>query len=449
MAQLKLATNYVHQSQHATKRSSGHDAARKYEQTMTLGLFTELDLAASSIAAQSKQAAPLSLDIAQSPSGWLNELALWFMVNHALATWRSLIAHYGSAAAAIQASPTDWQSLGVHASHVKRLSDWQTPTSALRQRYQQTLAGLERGDYLLLYEAMPAYPTLLASITDPPPFLFYRGDISALTQPQLAVVGTRKPTPTARKIAASFACELAGTGVWITSGLAYGIDADSHQGALAAGGGRTIAVLGTGVDVCYPSSHQALYDQIVREGGLILSEFLPGTEPLAHHFPRRNRIVSGLSVGVLVVEAALKSGTLITARLAAEQGRDVLVLPGHIANEQAAGCHQLIRDGARLVTSVAEILEDLNLVRNPLLSAQAAGTEAAEPTVSEHAPAADASVPAHLAALLAQLDWTGQSMDRLVDSTGLDIATLSGQLMELELMGLALQVSGRYQRSDR
>ncbi len=409
---------------------------------MTLGLFTEPDLAASDEAtkqaAQAGSADPDTIPELNSPLGWLNELALWHLVNHALATWRSLMSHYPSAAAAVAASPSDWQALGAHSAHVKRLREWHAGGS-VRQRFDQTVQDLARGDYHLLYEAMPAYPALLSTIPDHPPILFYRGDITALSQPQLAMVGTRKPTPSARKIAFGFARELAMQGVWITSGLAYGIDADSHQGALAAGGGRTIAVLGTGIDVCYPTSHQPLYDQIVAAGGLILTEFLPGSEPLAHNFPRRNRIVSGLSLGVLVVEAALKSGTLITARLAAEQGRDVLVLPGHIGNEQAAGCHQLIRDGARLVTSVSDILEDLNLAATLLMPEPvAAAASAIDP---------DPSVPAHLGALLAQLDWDGQSIDRLIDSTGLDIATLSGLLMELELLGHAVQVSGRYQRS--
>jgi DNA processing protein len=398
--------------------------------------------------AQSKQAtksAHLSRHVTKAtalpdhniPQGWLNELALWHLVNHALATWRSLLAHYGSAEVAIQAKPADWQALGAHASHVKRLSEWHAG-GKVKQRYEQTLAGLAHGDYQLLYEASLEYPSLLATIPDSPPILFYRGDLSHLSQPQLAMVGTRKPTPSARKIAFDFARDLAAQGVWVTSGLAYGIDADSHKGALAAGGGRTIAVLGTGVDVCYPASHQPLYDQILAEGGLLLSEFLPGTEPMAHHFPRRNRIVSGLSLGVLVVEAALQSGTLITARLAAEQGRDVLVLPGHIANAQAAGCHQLIRDGARLVTSVADILEDLNLAHTLLMPQ----------TTAAQLPATDSAIPAHLQDLHAALDWNGQSIDCLIDSTGLDIASLSSQLMELELLGFAVQASGRYLRSE-
>ena len=373
--------------------------------------------------------------------GWLNELALWHLVNHSILTWRGLMTHFGNAECAIQASAADWKSLGLHASHIKRLNDWHGQGKEY-QRFEQTIAAMQHGEFHVLYEQMSEYPSLLSKIPDPPPFLFYRGNVQCLHQPQLAMVGTRKPSPSARKIAFEFARELAQSGIWISSGLAQGIDADCHRGALAAGGGRTIAVLGTGIDMCYPTAHQSLYDQIVAEGGLVLTEFLPKTEPLAHHFPRRNRIVSGMSVGVLVVEAALKSGSLITARLAAEQGRDVLVIPGHIANEQVAGCHQLIREGARLVTSVEDILEDLNLSCNPLLAAE---LSASDSEVNQTVLSASPLEP-HLQPLMMHLDWTGQSVDTLVESSGIDVATLSGLLMELELSGLVTQVNGLYQR---
>lgn len=418
---------------------------------MTLALFTddvEFDGSVGNVGSPAKSKsssisiAPI-LSINNFPSqGWLNELALWHLVNHSIVTWRGLIAHFGNAERAMQASAADWKSLGLHASHIKRLNEWHVQGKEY-QRFEQTIAAIQRGEFHVLYEQMPEYPSLLSKITDSPPFLFYRGNVQCLHQPQLAMVGTRKPSPSARKIAFEFARELAKSGIWISSGLAQGIDADCHRGALAAGGGRTIAVLGTGIDMCYPTAHQSLYDQIVAEGGLVLTEFLPKTEPLAHHFPRRNRIVSGMSVGVLVVEAALKSGSLITARLAAEQGRDVLVIPGHIANEQVAGCHQLIREGARLVTSVDDILEDLNLSRNPLLSAEFSTDlrEEDEPHVLSAMP-----VELHLQPLMVHLDWTGQSVDTLVESSGIDVATLSGLLMELELSGLVTQVNGLYQR---
>ncbi len=413
---------------------------------MTLALFADdfgLNESVNDAAKQADLNYSISSPISKKSSqGWLNELALWHLVNHSIVTWRGLIAHFGNAEHAIHASVDDWKSLALHASHIKRLKSWHERGTTY-QHFDQTLSALERGDFQLLFEQMPEYPSLLMKIDDAPPFLFYRGNVQCLHQPQLAMVGTRKPSPSARKIAFEFAKSLAQSGVWISSGLAQGIDADCHRGALAAGGGRTIAVLGTGIDMCYPTAHQTLYDQIVAEGGLVLTEFLPKTEPLAHHFPRRNRIVSGMSVGVLVVEAALKSGSLITARLAAEQGRDVLVIPGHIANEQVAGCHQLIREGARLVTSVEDILEDLNLSRNPLLSNEFSANSSAE--VEQQVSSAEPLEP-HLQPLMVHLDWTGQSIDALVEASGIDVATLSGLLMELELSGLVTQVNGLYQR---
>jgi DNA processing protein len=382
-----------------------------------------------------------SHSVLKNTQSWLNELALWHLVNHSIVTWRGLVAHFGDAEHAIRASVEDWKSLALHASHLKRLKSWHERT-AVYVDFEHTLSAIDLGEFDVLFEQMPEYPSLLSKINDAPPFLFYRGNVQCIHQPQLAMVGTRKPSPSARKVAFEFAKGLAQSGVWIGSGLAHGIDADCHRGALAAGGGRTIAVLGTGIDVCYPTAHQPLFDQIVAEGGLVLTEFLPKTEPLAHHFPRRNRIVSGMSVGVLVVEAALKSGSLITARLAAEQGRDVLVVPGHIANEQVAGCHQLIREGARLVTSVEDILEDLNLPRNPLLA-----TEFSRLSTADEVQASSAvPVESHLQPLMLHLDWTGQSVDVLVESSGMDVATLSGLLMELELSGLVTQVNGLYQR---
>jgi DNA processing protein len=417
---------------------------------MTLALFTdeiECDGSVDNVGKAVNKSSYVSVSSLSSintlsSQGWLNELALWHLVNHSIVTWRGLMTHFGHAEGAIQANVDDWKTLKLHASHIKRFVDWHNQGVEF-QRFEHTIKALQRGDFHLLYEQMPEYPSLLSKIIDPPPFLFYRGNLQCLHQPQLAMVGTRKPSPSARKTAFEFARQLAQSGIWISSGLAQGIDADCHRGALAAGGGRTIAVLGTGIDVCYPAAHQPLYDQIVAEGGLVLTEFLPKTEPLAHHFPRRNRIVSGMSVGVLVVEAALKSGSLITARLAAEQGRDVLVIPGHIANEQVAGCHQLIREGARLVSSVEDIMEDLNLSRNPLLSAEFSTTSTieADQQVSSAVP-----IEAHLQPLMAHLDWTGQSVDALVESSGIDVATLSGLLMELELSGLVTQVNGLYQR---
>ena len=201
------------------------------------------------------------------------------------------------------------------------------------------------------------YPALLATCNDPPPQLFVRGDVNALSLPQIALVGSRKPSVDGRRHARRFAAALVECGYLITSGLALGIDAESHLGALDAGG-RTVAVLGSGLANIQPHSNTALAERIVANGALV-SEFPPATAADPWHFPERNRIISGLAHGVLVVEAAERSGSLITARLAATQGREVFALPGSINNPMARGCHRLIRQGAKLVESCNDILEEL------------------------------------------------------------------------------------------
>ncbi len=203
----------------------------------------------------------------------------------------------------------------------------------------------------------PEYPTLLREIPYPPILLFARGDTAQLKRLLFAIVGSRNPTPAGSENAFEFARYLATSGLSIVSGLAAGVDGKSHEGALRAAG-NTIAVCGTGLDQTYPRRHDTLASSIAANG-LLLSEFFPGTPPLRENFPRRNRIISGLSLGVLVVEAGLRSGSLITARLAAEQGREVFAIPGSIHNPMARGCHLLIRNGAKLVESAFDIIDEL------------------------------------------------------------------------------------------
>lgn len=202
------------------------------------------------------------------------------------------------------------------------------------------------------------YPNFLKQIHSPPLLLYIKGDPSCLSNQQLAIVGSRKPTPAGQKIAFQFAEILASTGLTITSGLAYGIDAACHQGALQSG--KTIAVLGTSLDRVYPTKHHDLFEAISKNAAVV-SELAIGTPPLKENFPLRNRIISGLSLGVLVVEAALKSGSLITAKLALDQNREVFAIPGSIFNQQSQGCHHLIRQGALLVGSPADILSELSI----------------------------------------------------------------------------------------
>ena len=238
-----------------------------------------------------------------------------------------------------------------------------------------------------------AYPRRLRDIAHPPPVLFWRGDISLLQAPYLAIVGARNATPQGLENARAFSAELAANGLGIVSGLALGIDGAAHAGALDADG-ITTAVCATGLDRVYPRQHHALATRIA-ETGLLISEFLPGTAPRPQHFPRRNRLIAGLSLGVLVVEAARESGSLITARLAGEQGREVFAIPGSIHNVMSRGCHALIRQGAKLVETAQDIVEEIGPLLPQQWSAPARGEQDAETAVAQD----DADVRALMAAL--------------------------------------------------
>ncbi len=292
------------------------------------------------------------------------------------------------------------------------------------------LAWVEQEGCTLLAEDNPLYPEPLRQLHDAPPLLFARGDISVLQNPQLAMVGSRNPTVVGRETAREFARTLAASGMTITSGLAMGIDAASHQGALD-GGGQTIAVFGTGLDRVYPAKNRELAHTIVEQGGLLLSEYPPGTEPKPANFPRRNRIISGLSLGTLVVEAALRSGSLITARFAAEQGREVFAIPGSIHNPLARGCHQLIRQGAKLVESAQDILEELA----PQLRTLLAETESKPSLVVEE--------KEHNILLECMGDGTS-NVDQLVQRSGLTADAVSSMLLLLELQGHVVSTAGGY-----
>jgi DNA processing protein len=277
------------------------------------------------------------------------------------------------------------------------------------------------------------YPALLKEISDPPPLLFVRGQTDTLSHPQLAMVGSRNPSAGGRQSAHDFAQALTRSGLTITSGLALGIDGASHEGALAAGG-DTLAVAGTGLDRIYPARHRDLGHRIVAQGALV-SEFPPGTPPLAHHFPRRNRIISGLSLGTLVVEAALKSGSLITARLAAEQGREVFALPGSIHNPLSRGCHALIQQGAKLTESSDHILEEIGPLASLAIAAQQndADSTAADP-LCDHP-------------LIENMGYEPISIDTLVDRSGLTPEVVSSMLLTLELQGQVTSTGGLYSRT--
>jgi DNA processing protein len=286
-----------------------------------------------------------------------------------------------------------------------------------------------------------AYPALLKEISDPPSMLFVQGDVFALSQWQLAVVGSRNPSPPGRDNAFEFARFLANGGVTISSGLAMGIDAAAHQGALA-GEGKTVAVIGTGLDRVYPAKHRDLAHEIVEQGAIV-SEFALGTSPRAENFPRRNRLISGLSLGTLVVEAAIRSGSLITARMALEQGREVFAIPGSIHNPLAKGCHHLIKEGAKLVETAEDIVEELGAIA----AVSAASSEGVDE--AERGSALQVSDPDYQV-LLTCLGYDPIEIDRLITESGLTAETVSSMLLLLELDGQVASLSGgRYVRVGR
>ena len=356
----------------------------------------------------------------------------WYLVQHSLSSLQKIQQYFGDCEQAIQPhNLTKWHKLGLHANHLKRVQEFQSLQG--QYKIEQLMQLVQQHSDFILTPNDVGYPTQLLPYADRPPILFGKGQAHALLQAQIAMVGSRKPSPHGQQVAYDFAYYLSEKGFYINSGLAYGIDQAAHQGGLAHH--RTIAVIGTGLDLIYPKQHTQLAHQIVQSGAIV-TEFLPTTKPLQQHFPRRNRIVSGLSLGVLVVEAALESGSLITANTAAQQGKTVFAIPGHIYNQYHQGCHQLIREGAILVDHPEQIIEDLALPTQ--WQAQQQPTQSPK---HEHA-----NIPNHLLALYQQLNWEGQDLDQLAQQYHTSTAELTSHLMELELLGLCTQQNGYYLR---
>lgn len=274
----------------------------------------------------------------------------------------------------------------------------------------------------------PEYPALLREIHDPPVVLYARGNISAFQLPAIAMVGTRKPSMTGAETARYFARELSQRGLAIVSGLALGIDAEVHQGCLDVKQ-TTIAVMATGIDMIYPRRHQKLAEEIC-ENGLILSEFPLKTSPIAGHFPRRNRIISGLSLITLIVEAAIRSGSLITARLAMEQNRDVMAIPSSIHNPQARGCHHLLQQGAKLVTSIDDVLVEVKMDHQ--ITAFSESHFAAPVTEDD--------------IFLKCIGFEVTSIDQITARSGFDMGAVTCALAGLEIQGIIKAVPGGYMR---
>jgi DNA processing protein len=271
-----------------------------------------------------------------------------------------------------------------------------------------------------------SYPQLLAQIPAPPPVLYVRGALLPEDDLAIAMVGTRRSTSYGREVAGRIASGLAEAGATIVSGLARGIDAAAHNGAVKAGG-RTIAVLGSGVDIIYPSEHQQLAERIIENGALI-SDYPPGRKPDAPNFPARNRIISGLSLGVVVIEAPNRSGALITVDFAADQGREVFIVPGSVLSENSAGCHRLLRDGARLVTCADDVLEDLRI-----------GQRKEHAAVQQALPLTDAE-----RRLLNHINADPQHIDEIVAAANLPVAEGLALISMLELKGIVRDAGSRH-----
>lgn len=290
------------------------------------------------------------------------------------------------------------------------------------------LAWLEQNNNFAITLNDNRYPALLKEIPDPPPVLFVRGNPGLLSKTQIAIVGSRNPSALGLETAVAFAKTLSQHGFVITSGLALGIDAASHRGALNANG-FTIAVAGTGLDRVYPTRNIDLATEIVNTGAMV-SEFPPGTLAKANHFPRRNRIISGLCQGLLVVEAAKSSGSLITARLALEQNREVFAIPGSIHNPLARGCNALIREGAKLVETTQDILEEFNQLYQQVNNFAEDFTQT--------------TLDLELQTLLNRVMFSPTSVDKLVEETGNPVAVISSMLLILELQGYIESNAGGY-----
>ena len=350
------------------------------------------------------------------------------------ATIHSLVQRYGSPAQVLASAPRD---LVGHPRVTKTIIDaLKTPDWASVER---DLAWATQPDRRIILIEDAEYPTLLKAIPSAPIALFVHGSIAALQTAQIAMVGSRNPSPGGRQAAADLARALVGHGFAITSGLALGIDAASHQGALD-GGGCTIAVSATGPDQIYPRRHQKLADDIIAHDGVVLTEFPTGVPPAREHFPRRNRIISGMARGTLVVEAALKSGSLITAHYAMEQGREVFAVPGSIYNSNAAGCHALIKQGAKLTERADDIVEEFDF-------SFTADKSNDRPVQRNHIKDDDLQREQNM--VLFAIGFEPTAVDTVIERTGMTADRVTSILVELEIQGrIAHMISGDYMRLE-
>jgi DNA processing protein len=357
----------------------------------------------------------------------------------ATAPRRQLLETHGSAVAVLAAGPGAWRTAGLDDKRCARL---RSPSRPALDRCEAWLAGPA---HQLLHWQHPDYPALLRQSPSPPLALFVEGDADLLWHPGVAVVGSRSPTAGGRDNARTFAQGLASARLVVFSGMAAGVDAAAHQAALAMPEGRTVAVVGTGPDIAYPAAHAPLRERLVAQGAVV-SEFPPGTGARAGHFPSRNRLLAGLSLGTVVIEAAERSGALITARQAGEAGREVFALPGSIHNPMARGCHRLIRDGATLVEHPREVVDGIATLAGELADALRQRLASAGGRPHPLASATHVSLDPDYQTLWTALGHDPTGMDALVARTRLTTAELSSMLLVMELDGRVAVEHGRYSR---
>jgi DNA processing protein len=350
---------------------------------------------------------------------------------------RKLVEHFGGAEAVFRASLTELESTGIQAVSAQSIATGKSAELAREEIARAAAAGV-----MVLSLEDRCYPPRLKEIYDPPLVLYVRGNPEVLTQPGIAMVGTRHPTPYGSGMAERLACDLAAQGLVIISGMARGVDTASHRGAISAKG-KTVAVFGTGVDVIYPKENSRLSEQILALGGALISEFRLGTFAAPQNFPIRNRILSGMSVGVLVVEAAEYSGTRITARCALEQNRDVFAVPGNVTNKNSWGPNTLIKQGAKLVATWEDVWEDLPAEVKLALTPSVADESGKESSASLFP---DEGLPPHEKRILSLLKADEAThIDELVEKleTELSSSEIFAALFELELSGKVRQMPGK------
>jgi DNA processing protein len=350
---------------------------------------------------------------------------------------RSLVEHFGSVRNVFRASLTELEAAGIRAVSAQSLATGRSTELAQDELARATSAGVS-----VVCLDDPSYPTQLKQIYDPPLVLYVRGSVDAITQPGIAVVGTRHPTPYGLGMAERLSCDLAARGLIIFSGLARGVDAAAHRGALHAKG-RTVAVFGTGVDIIYPKENARLTEQMIASGGALISEFPMNTFAAPQNFPIRNRIISGISVGVLVIEAAEYSGTRITSRCALEQNREVFAVPGNVTNKNSWGPNTLIKQGAKLTATWEDVWEELPpQVR--LMLTPAAGDES--PTGQTASLFGESELPPHERKILKLLKADEAThIDEIVESLEAELSSseIFAALFELELAGKVKQMPGK------